>query len=50
MKIEVIHAAFEDLAETVAEVEYVGKIAGQLSDGNGDNFPIQALSLIHNCS
>ena len=26
MKIEVIHAAFEDQAETVATVEYVGKI------------------------
>ena len=26
MKIEVIHAAFEDQAETIAEVEYVGKI------------------------
>ena len=26
MKIEVIHAAFEDQAETVATVDYVGKI------------------------
>ena len=30
MKIEVIHAAFEDQAETVATVDYVGKITDGL--------------------